>query len=233
MQTSLPTFGPGALKNREDPKLIGTDKEKQLFSPQDDYYKELAEKCVESGVGIDIFFCTTGYVDMATVGALASITGGHSFYYPHFHFQKDGARLAEDLRRIITRPFGYDCLLRARCSNGLRVDDHVGNFLMKNATDMECGVMDSETSFAINIKYDSKLQPQSTASFQIAMLYTSPLGKRVIRVINYQLRCTDQLTNIFKFADAETTLAALAKSGISAVILMYLIDSFIEKRWDR
>ena len=68
MQSSLPMFGPGALKNREDPKIVGTEKEKTLFSPQDNFYKSLAEKCSRNGIGVDLFAFCSSYIDLATLG---------------------------------------------------------------------------------------------------------------------------------------------------------------------
>ncbi len=37
-QTGLPTAGQGALKHREDPRMLGTEKEKELLNPVDTYY---------------------------------------------------------------------------------------------------------------------------------------------------------------------------------------------------
>ena len=37
---------PGKLKNRDDRKLLGTEKEKTILAPQTDFYKKLAEQCV-------------------------------------------------------------------------------------------------------------------------------------------------------------------------------------------
>ena len=67
-QTSLPTFGPGSIKHREDPKLYNTDKERSLFGPQDSYYKNLAINCVDSGICIDLFLFPNTYIDIATIG---------------------------------------------------------------------------------------------------------------------------------------------------------------------
>lgn len=67
-QSSLPTFGPGALKHREDSKLYGTDKEKTLFSPQDPFYRIIAEECVDAGIGINLFLFPSQYIDVASLG---------------------------------------------------------------------------------------------------------------------------------------------------------------------
>lgn len=48
-QSSLAINGPGSLKNREDPSLLGTAKEKTLFVPQHSFYKDIATLCVQVG----------------------------------------------------------------------------------------------------------------------------------------------------------------------------------------
>jgi protein transport protein SEC24 len=67
----LPSFGPGALKNRDDVKLYGTDKEKQLYTPQDNAYYDLGKECVADGVCVDLWlFPLQAYVDVSTLGKL-------------------------------------------------------------------------------------------------------------------------------------------------------------------
>ncbi|KAG0079298.1 COPII coat Sec23p-Sfb3p heterodimer component, partial [Podila epicladia] len=71
-QTALPTFGPGALRQRDEARLHGTDKERALYTPQDPFYQKLAESCVQVGLSIDLFLFPNAYIDVATVGTLAS-----------------------------------------------------------------------------------------------------------------------------------------------------------------
>lgn len=73
-QTCLPTIGPGILKNREDNKLYGTDKEKTLFVPQDPFYRLTAEECVEYGIGVNLFLFPSQYIDVATLGKFFTLT---------------------------------------------------------------------------------------------------------------------------------------------------------------
>lgn len=66
--SSLPNWGPGALKSREDPLLYGTDKEKSLYSPVIPFWRNTAEELAESGVGVNIFLFPERYIDAASVG---------------------------------------------------------------------------------------------------------------------------------------------------------------------
>jgi protein transport protein SEC24 len=64
----MPSFGPGSIKNREDPKIFGTEKEKSLFLSQNDFYKNLAFDCARKGVCVDQFLFPSSYIDVATLG---------------------------------------------------------------------------------------------------------------------------------------------------------------------
>lgn len=67
---SLPTWGPGQLSLREDPKIHGTDAERKLFTTENQAWKKTASKLVEAGIGVDFFIAAPGgtYVDVATIG---------------------------------------------------------------------------------------------------------------------------------------------------------------------
>jgi protein transport protein SEC24 len=66
--SSLPNWGPGALKTREDPLLYGTDKEKSLYSPAIPFWRNTAEELAEAGVGVNTFLFPERYIDAASVG---------------------------------------------------------------------------------------------------------------------------------------------------------------------
>jgi protein transport protein SEC24 len=120
IQSTLPSLGPGALKNRDDPKLYGTEREKSLFAPQDSFYTQLASECVQSGVSMDVWLFPPAntYIDVATVGVLSALTGGDTHYFPNFNPAREGVQFAHDFMHSINREQGYRSALRLRCSNG-------------------------------------------------------------------------------------------------------------------
>jgi protein transport protein SEC24 len=212
-QTSLPTYGPGALKHRDDSKLYGTDKEKTLYAPQDDFYKKLAESCVDAGLSIDLFLFPNAYVDVATLGCLSTITGGETVMFPNFNATRDGVKFQGNVAKMVGRPFGFNALMRVRCSAGLRITEHFGNFHMKNSTDLELAGVDSEKAFGVLVKHDGKLDEKTEASFQVALLYTTADGLRRVRVHNFSTPVTTLLGNVFRWADMDTTINFLSKGG--------------------
>jgi protein transport protein SEC24 len=117
-QSCLPNYGPGALTPRDDNRLVGTDKEKTLYMPQDVAYKTIGEECSAGGIGVDLFIGATSNVDLATISIVSAISGGNIFYYPQFNPFRDINRVVNDLRINLDRFYGFDGLLRIRCSNG-------------------------------------------------------------------------------------------------------------------
>ncbi|KAF9921778.1 COPII coat Sec23p-Sfb3p heterodimer component [Linnemannia zychae] len=217
-QTSLPTFGPGALRHRDDMKLYGTEKEKTLYAPQDDFYKKLAESCVDAGLSIDLFLFPNAYVDVATLGCLSTITGGETFMFTNFNSERDGVKLLGEINKLVTRPFGFNALMRVRCSTGLRIAEHFGNFHMKNSTDLEIAGLDSEKAYGVLVKHDGRLDEKTEASFQVALLYTTADGHRRVRVHNFSTPVTTLLGNVFRWADMDTTINFLSKGAIAQAL---------------
>lgn len=70
-QSSPCQTGPGAIRViPEETKLYNTDKEKQLFVPHDQSWRELGEECAEEGIGVTVFLGngSLSYMDIASIG---------------------------------------------------------------------------------------------------------------------------------------------------------------------
>ncbi|KAJ3068826.1 COPII coat Sec23p-Sfb3p heterodimer component [Podochytrium sp. JEL0797] len=216
-QTSLPTHGPGALKNREDVKLLGTDNEKKLYEPQEYFWRKMGEDYSKYGISVDLFLFPSAYIDVATIGSLSSITGGDLYVYTNFDAARDGYRFMEDLKKVGRRNFGFEGLLRVRCSDGLGVSHHFGNFCIRssNPTDVELAGIDSQKAIAVAFKHERKLEETGTSSFQVALLYTNFEGDRRIRVLNMALPNTGTLGNVFRCAEMDATINYLAKASVA------------------
>jgi protein transport protein SEC24 len=138
MQSNLPQFGVGKLEHRDQISLYFTEKEKSLQIPQNAFYQTLATKCAENAITIDLFVCANGYVDLATIGALTEKTSGQIYLYPGFNSRKDGLALQRDLYHNVTRTTGYDGIMIVRCSAGLKVAEHFGNFYHRKVQEGQC-----------------------------------------------------------------------------------------------
>ncbi|THD28808.1 Transport protein Sec24D [Fasciola hepatica] len=82
---NLPTTdAPGKLKNRDDRRLVGTEKERTLLTPVGDFYTGLGQVCVEAGCSVDLFLFPNSFVDVATLSEVPRITAGHVYKYNCF-----------------------------------------------------------------------------------------------------------------------------------------------------
>ena len=82
-------MGEGKLTNREDLKVLGTDKEVDLLLPGDEFYKNFGLDASKQQISVDMFLFSAQYTDVATLGALAQYTGG-KFSHVRFGDHKRG-----------------------------------------------------------------------------------------------------------------------------------------------
>ncbi|XP_065058870.1 protein transport protein Sec24C-like [Rhopilema esculentum] len=217
--TSLPIMeAPGKLRNREDRKLLGTDKEKTILAPQSQFYTNLAKDCVSNGVSVDLFLFPNSYVDVATIGLLATQTGGQIYRYSYFKDATHGKQFIEDLKKNLERDIGFDAIMRLRCSTGLRPVDFYGSFVMNNTTDVELGAIDSEKAIAIEIKHDDKIPEDGVAFMQCALLYTSVSGQRRLRIHNLAFNCCSQLSDLYRCCELDALMNFLIKHSLRQIL---------------
>nr|XP_030132723.3 protein transport protein Sec24C isoform X1 [Taeniopygia guttata]XP_030132724.3 protein transport protein Sec24C isoform X1 [Taeniopygia guttata] len=217
--TSLPIAeAPGKLKNRDDRKLINTDKEKTLFQPQTSFYNNLAKDCVAQGCCVDLFLFPNQYLDVATLGVVPYQTGGSIFKYAYFQLETDQYRFLNDLRRDVQKEVGFDAVMRVRTSTGIRATDFFGAFYMSNTTDVEMAGLDCDKTITVEFKHDDKLSEDSGALLQCALLYTSCAGQRRLRIHNLSLNCCTQLADLYRNCETDTLINYLAKYAYRGVL---------------
>ncbi|KAL6875599.1 hypothetical protein ACP4OV_013112 [Aristida adscensionis] len=220
-QSVLPSLGIGSLSAREAEgrsNISAGDKEAhKLLQPVDNTLKTMALEFAEYQVCVDVFLTTQSYIDIASISVVPHTTGGRVYYYYPFSALSDPAKLFNDLRWNISRPQGFEAVMRVRCSQGLQVQDYFGNFCKRVPTDIDLPAIDSDKTIMVNFKHDDKLQENSECGFQCALLYTTVYGERRIRVINLSLPCTSTLSNLFRYADLETQFACFLKQAANGI----------------
>uniref|UniRef100_A0A452U830 SEC24 homolog C, COPII coat complex component n=1 Tax=Ursus maritimus TaxID=29073 RepID=A0A452U830_URSMA len=217
--TSLPIAeAPGKLKNRDDRKLINTDKEKTLFQPQTGAYQTLAKECVAQGCCVDLFLFPNQYVDVATLSVVPQLTGGSVYKYACFQVENDQERFLSDLRRDVQKLVGFDAVMRVRTSTGIRAVDFFGAFYMSNTTDVELAGLDGDKTVTVEFKHDDRLNEESGALLQCALLYTSCAGQRRLRIHNLALNCCTQLADLYRNCETDTLINYMAKFAYRGVL---------------
>ncbi|XP_070518419.1 protein transport protein Sec24C isoform X2 [Cardiocondyla obscurior] len=213
--SSLPIAeAPGKLKNRDDRKVLGTDKEKTVLVPQNNAYNNLGQECVGAGCSVDLFIFNNSYVDIATIGQICRLTGGEIYKYTYFQSDIDGERLISDVINNISRPIAFDAVMRVRTSTGVRPTDFYGHYFMSNTTDMELASIDCDKAIGIEIKHDDKLTDDEGVYIQVALLYTSCGGIRRLRIINLSLKTSSQMTELYRACDLDAIINYFSKQNV-------------------
>uniref|UniRef100_A0A8C7RFD0 Protein transport protein Sec24C n=1 Tax=Oncorhynchus mykiss TaxID=8022 RepID=A0A8C7RFD0_ONCMY len=200
---------PGKLKNREDKKLVGTDKEKNPHS---------GESCVAQGCCVDLFLFPNQYVDVATLGVVPVSTGGSVYKYTYFQAETDRERFLNDLRRDVQKPMGFDAVMRVRTSTGIRATDFFGSFFMSNTTDVELAGLDCDKTVTVEFRHDDKLSEDTGALMQCAVLYTSCSGQRRLRVHNMAVNCCSQLADLYRNCETDTIINFFSKYAYRSIL---------------
>ncbi|KAF5802504.1 putative Zinc finger, Sec23/Sec24-type, sec23/Sec24, trunk domain, sec23/Sec24, helical [Helianthus annuus] len=221
-QSVLPSVGIGALSAREAEgrtNISAGEKEPhKLLQPVDKTLKTMAIEFAEYQVSVDVFLTTQSYVDIASISIVPRTTGGQMYYYHPFSALSDPAKLYNDLRWNVTRPQGFEAVMRVRCSQGLQVQEYSGNFCKRIPTDVDLPAVDCDKAIMVTLKHDDKLQDGTECSFQCALLYTTVNGQRRIRVSTLSLPCTTMLSNLFRSADLDTQFSCFLKQAANEIL---------------
>ncbi|KAI9394068.1 hypothetical protein POPTR_005G049100v4 [Populus trichocarpa] len=220
-QSVLPSVGVGALSAREAEGRsnisTGEKEAHKLLQPADKTLKEMAIEFAEYQVCVDVFITTQTYVDIASISVIPKTTGGQVYYYYPFSAVSDPAKLYNDLRWNVTRPQGFEAVMRVRCSQGIQIQEYHGNFCKRIPTDIDLAVIDCDKTIMVTLKHDDKLQDGTECAFQCALLYTTVYGQRRIRVANLSLPCTNNLSNLFRLADLDSQFVCFLKQAANEI----------------
>ncbi|KAL8042687.1 hypothetical protein ABFX02_09G069500 [Erythranthe guttata] len=220
-QSVLPSTGIGSLSAREaegrSNSSAGEKEAHKLLQPVDKTLKTMAIELAEYQVCVDLFITSQTYVDIASLSVIPRTTGGQVYYYYPFSALSDSAKLSNDLRWNVTRPQGFEAVMRVRCSQGIQVHEYAGNFCKRIPTDVDLPAIDCDKTIMVTLKHDDKLQEGSECSFQCALLYTTVYGQRRIRISTLSLPCTNMPSNIFRSADIDTLFSCILKQAADEI----------------
>ncbi|TFK34422.1 hypothetical protein BDQ12DRAFT_689579 [Crucibulum laeve] len=219
-QSVLPTTGAGALGSLPpaEADVLDTNKEKHLHNPRDKIWLDIGEECIEEGVGVSMFLAPSKYMDIGSIGAVSSTTGGELFYHPRFDPARDTSALNSQIQRLMRRTQGYNCTMRVRCSTGLRVTKQYANCSQSSITDLEFGIFDADQAVVVSLEHSGgRISPRTYAHVQSAMLYTTVTGERRVRVCNLAMNVVDLAGNVFQYGDMDALLCLFAREAMTSV----------------
>ncbi|KAF8524356.1 protein transporter SEC24 [Hysterangium stoloniferum] len=226
LSASLPTLGAGALKSREDPKILGTSKESSLLQAASPFYKTFAIECSRAQVSVDMFLFASGYTDIASLSCLPHYTSGQTYFYPAFNAARseDALKFAHEFGTVLSSPICFEAVMRVRASKGLRMSEFHGNFFVRSTDLLAMPSVPVDQSYAIEVQIEETI----TAPFvvlQTATLHTTAFGERRIRVVNLALPTTSSMSELYSSVDEVALATLLANKAVERTISHKLEDA--------
>ncbi|GAA5962109.1 hypothetical protein JCM8115_002919 [Rhodotorula mucilaginosa] len=215
LSATLPNLGPGALKNREDSKVLGTTKESALLQAQTSWYKTFAIECSRSQVSVDMWLFSSAYTDVATLSGLPRYTGGQTYYYPSFNAARseDALKFAHEFGTVISDPICLEAVMRVRASRGIRMSAFHGNFFVRSTDLLSLPAVPMDQSYAIEIQIEDPILAPFVV-FQTAVLHTTAFGERRIRVVTLALPTTSSISELYSSVDQIALATLLANKAV-------------------
>ncbi|EQC35877.1 hypothetical protein SDRG_06627 [Saprolegnia diclina VS20] len=217
-QSSLPTTGQGALKHRDDPRLLGSEKEQSLLNPVDTFYRKNAIEFCRQQVSVDTFLFAPQYTDVASLAPLSKYSGGQLFYYLNFSAPVDGHKFATELGRCLTRETGWEAILRLRCTKGMRFSNYYGNSFLRGPDLLAVPSVHADAAFGVELEHSDTLLTSNTISIQAAVLYTTSSGERRIRVHTTAIPVVKAYADLFHAVDMDAMCNLVAKSALEVAL---------------
>ncbi|GFZ17772.1 sec23/sec24 transport family protein [Actinidia rufa] len=235
-----PDYGAGQLDTRrygEQYASKGEDADRALLPEQTPFYKDLAAVAVQAGVCVDVFAVTNEYTDLASLKFLSIESGGSLFLYSN----TDDSTLPQDMYRMLSRPYAFNCILRLRTSSEFKTGHSYGHFFpdpqYENVQHIIC--CDSYATYAYDFDFSNDVgfsrHTSEPPMLQIAFQYTvvvppeelsnsgpsSPSRskhslKRRLRIRTLQFGTARNINELFDTVDPEAVLSILVHKVISA-----------------
>ncbi|KAK6144200.1 hypothetical protein DH2020_021020 [Rehmannia glutinosa] len=245
-----PDYGLGQLDTRrygEQYASKGEDADRALLPEQTPFYKDLAAVAVQAGVCVDIFAVTNEYTDLASLKFLSIESGGSLFLYSN----TDDSTLPQDMYRMLSRPYAFNCVLRVRTSTEFKLGHSYGHFFpdpeYENVQHIIC--CDSFATYAYDFDFANDVgfsrHSREHPTLQIAFQYTEvvPLDepsvsgsssskrakyslRRRLRIRTLQFETARNINEIYDSVDPEVVLSIL----VHEVILSSLENGVREGR---
>jgi protein transport protein SEC24 len=213
-----PQRGIGNITPREQHKLYGTDREKELLRPIEGFWTSTASAAAKQQISFDLFMFSSEYAELVTLSNICHVTNGRVFLFKNYDPLVDNTKVTASMQQLLTEEAGYAGILRVRCSTGLRVQRYRGHFFSQTVQDMDLASVTSSSTFFVEFAHESKLEKGNYTHFQAALLYTTRSGHRRVRVHSCRLRVASSLTVLFRNLDMEATLFGFIQDTIAEAV---------------
>ncbi|OZJ02336.1 hypothetical protein BZG36_04591 [Bifiguratus adelaidae] len=226
LQGSLPSLGIGALRPREDVKVLGTPKETPLLNTADPWYKSFAIEFSRIQTTVDMFVCDTGYNDVASLANIPRFTGGQTYYYRSFNANRpeDAEKFSHEFSSFMAEEIGLEAILRCRVSKGIRMTDFYGNMFVRSSDLLALPTVPRDQNYCIELGLEYDLE-KPVVFFQTAVLHTTCYGERRMRVITSAVPTTKSISEVYASADQFAIATFLANKACERALSSKLEDA--------
>ncbi|WBW74517.1 coincidence detector Sec24/Sfb2 subunit [Schizosaccharomyces osmophilus] len=224
--SSLPNVGFGKLGLREDPKILGTNRESNLLHHQDTFYKSFAVECSTNQISVDMFLFSSQYQDVATLSCLPRYTAGKTQFYYRWNASRgeDALKFASELSDYLSSEIALEAVMRVRGSSGIRMSSFYGNFFNRSSDLCAFPSFPRDQCYVIEAAIEDTIT-KPFASFQAAILHTTASGERRIRVVTLSLPVTNSLTELYASADQLAMMHILTMRAAEKALSSNLSDA--------
>ncbi|QRW18921.1 transporter protein Sec23 [Rhizoctonia solani] len=219
--------GEGALKPREDPKLLGTARESTLLQPASAFYKSFSIDCSRANISVDMFLFSASYTDVASLSECTpSLYFWSTYFYPAFNASRaeDAIKFAHEFGQVIGNPIGLEGLVRIRASRGLRMSQFHGNFFVRSTDLLAFPAIPMDQSYTVEVQIEENLTTPFVV-MQAGILYTTSFGERRVRVVTLALPTTSNASELYASADQVAIATYLAHKAVERGVSSKLEDA--------
>ncbi|KAL7422116.1 COPII subunit [Cryptotrichosporon argae] len=226
LSASLPNLGTGALKARDDPKLLGTSKESSLLQPANNWYKSFAIECSGKQVTVDMFLFSATYTDVSTLSCLPRYTAGQTYLYPGFNAARaeDALKFATEFGKVLGQAIGLEAVIRVRATRGIRMSAFHGNFFIRSTDLLGLPTVPEDQNYVIELQIEDDLKA-AVVVLQTAVLHTTCYGERRIRVVTQAIPTTDSIAELYAGADQIALASYYANKAVEKAMMSSLDDA--------
>lgn len=207
--SSPPTTG-DLLPVPRDAKTAAPQPEHEAAKPIDTRYRELAASLTQAQISVDLYIAgptSTPEPDLPTISQLSQYSAGEVRYYPQFVASGSGKQLTQELQRALTRPTGWEAVMRLRVCRGWTITRWHGHFLFRHNDLLVIPNCHADQTVAVTLDLADKVVNSPYLYLQAALLYTNSSGERRIRVHTVCLPVTQNAADLLSSVDESAMLA--------------------------
>eukprot|EP00488_Nonionellina_sp_1-RS-2012_P003130 TRINITY_DN63_c0_g1_i2.p1 TRINITY_DN63_c0_g1~~TRINITY_DN63_c0_g1_i2.p1 ORF type:complete len:364 (-),score=94.49 TRINITY_DN63_c0_g1_i2:505-1482(-) len=219
---------------------------------------DLAISLTKYQISCDLFQMTSSqepYCDISTIKGICRCSGGELFYYDEYEAHKHEDAFFADLYQLLTRPNGWESVMRIRVSKGINIKNYYGCFYRRSADLLSIPTVDGDKSVTILLCHNRNSSSSSDGDkgdkgdkadnnnqfinnayvyVQSALLYTNNDGQRRIRCCTKRIPVTSSYDELFTNVNVSVMTALVAKQAVFkmlskdvAAARMFIQDSCI------